>query len=102
MYLYIKFGGECVVLTLDEVKLYLRIDGDEENGLITNFMLTAEEICADILRFPLSDFTEIPDTVKQSILYIVANLYEKREELDIKETFNTISRLLFAYRKESW
>jgi len=91
-----------VILTLEEVKLYLRVDSGEEDTLITNFILTAEEICEDILRFPLTDFTEIPDTVKQSILYVVSNLYEKREEIDVKEILSTLSRLLFAYRKESW
>lgn len=91
-----------MVLTLDGVKLYLRIDGDEENTLITNFMLTAEEICEDVLRFPLDDFTEIPDTVKQSILYAISNMYEQRESFDVKLVIETMKRLLFAYRKESW
>lgn len=91
-----------MILTLEEVKLYLRVDSDEEDALITNFILTAEEICEDILRFPLTDFTEIPDTVKQSILYVVSNLYEKREEINVKEILSTLCRLLFAYRTESW
>lgn len=91
-----------MVLTLDGVKLYLRIDGDEENTLITNFMLTAEEICEDVLRFPIDDFIEIPDTVKQSILYAISNMYEQRESFDVKLVIETMKRLLFAYRKESW
>jgi uncharacterized phage protein (predicted DNA packaging) len=88
--------------SLEEVKLYLRVDGDEENTLITNFMISAEEICEGILRFPLSEFTEVPETVKQAIMYIVANLYEKREAVEMKEVLNVATRLLFSYRKEGW
>ncbi|MEG0729632.1 MAG: head-tail connector protein [Anaerovoracaceae bacterium] len=33
-----------MVVSLEEAKLYLRVDGDEENMLITNFISTAEEI----------------------------------------------------------
>lgn len=91
-----------MVVTLEEVKLYLRVDGDEENTLITNFILTAEEICEGILRFPLTDFTELPETIKQAIFYAVANMYEKRENIEMKEVLNVITRLLFSYRKEGW
>ena len=62
-----------MVVTLEEAKLYLRVDGDEEDTLITNFIFAAEELCEDILRCPIADFTVIPEAVKQSILYAVAN-----------------------------
>jgi uncharacterized phage protein (predicted DNA packaging) len=91
-----------MVISLKEAKLYLRIDGDEEDTLITNFILTAEEICEGILRFPLTEFSELPETVRQAVLFIVANLYEKRENIDMKEVINVITRLLFSYRKEGW
>jgi uncharacterized phage protein (predicted DNA packaging) len=89
-------------VSLEEVKLYLRVDGDGENTLITNFIIAAEEICEGVLRFPLSEFTEVPETVKQAILYAVANMYEKREEIDMKELLNVVTRLLFSYRREGW
>lgn len=91
-----------MIVSLEEIKLYLRVDGDEENTLITNFIITAEEICEGILRFSLSEFAEVPETVKQAILYTVANMYEKREEVDMKEVLNVVTRLLFSYRKEGW
>ena len=49
-----------MVLTLEEVKLYLKIDGDEDNTLITDLINASEELCQDILRFPLTEFTEVP------------------------------------------
>jgi len=91
-----------MVVSLDEIKLYLRVDGDEENTLITSFITTAEEMCEGILRSPLTDFTELPETVKQAVYYAVANMYEEREKTNIKEVYDVMKRLLFSYRKESW
>lgn len=91
-----------MVLTLEEVKLYLRVDGDEENTLITKFIFTAEELCEDILRFDLTEFEVVPELVKQAILYAVANMYEQRETLDMKSVINTMIGLMFSHRKERW
>ena len=91
-----------MVVTLEEAKLYLRVDGDEENTLITKFILTAEDLCEGILRYSLSEFTTVPESIKQAIVYAVANMYEQREELDIKLVIEVMTRLISAYRKESW
>lgn len=91
-----------MVLSLEDVKLYLRVDGDEEDTLITKFILVAEDLCEGILRYPLTELSIIPEAVKQSILYAVANMYEERERTDIKAVLEVMTRLLFAYRKESW
>jgi len=91
-----------MVVLLEEAKLYLRVDGDEENTLITDFIITAEEICEGILRCTISEFTTVPETVKQAILYATANMYEQRESFEVKEVIETMKRLLFAYRVESW
>lgn len=100
-----------MVVTLEEAKLYLRIDGDEEDGLITNFILTAEEVCEEILRYPLSEFDETPALVRQALLYCIANLYEKREgshyyqkneSAGMAETVKVMRLILGGYRKESW
>ncbi|SHH59266.1 head-tail connector protein [Clostridium grantii] len=89
-------------ISLEETKLYLRVDGDEENTLITSFIITAEEMCEGILRFTLADFIELPETVKQAILYAVGNMYEQRENVDMKSILDVMTRLLFSYRQESW
>ena len=100
-----------MVVTLEEAKLYLRVDGDEEDTLITSFILTAEEICEDILRFPISEFEEVPKLVRQAILYCIANMYEKREGSfyylknesgSISETIDVMKLILGNLRKESW
>ncbi len=98
-------------MTLEEVKLYLRIDGDEEDTLIARLMETAQELCESILRYPLSELDPVPPVVNQAMLYGVANLYEKREgthrhlkndSSGIAETLQVMALILAPHRKESW
>lgn len=91
-----------MVVSLEEAKLYLRVDGGEEDALIYNFNLSAEEICEGILRYSISELTTVPETIKQAVLFIVANMYEQRENFQVSSVLETVSRLLFAYRQESW
>lgn len=91
-----------MVITLEEAKLYLKVDGDEEDALITDLINAAEELCQDILRFPFNDFTVVPETVKQAVLYGAANLYEQRDAADIKTILGVMTRMLFAYRLGGW
>lgn len=91
-----------MVVTLEEAKLFLKVDGDDDNTLITDLIKAAEELCQDILRLPLSEFTEVPETVKQAVLYAIGNLYELREAADMKALIEFMTRLLFAYRREGW
>ena len=64
--------------------------------------MAAEDIISGILRFPLRDFEEIPETVKQAIYYAVSVIYEQRESLDIIALMNTLRGILFVYRKDVW
>jgi hypothetical protein len=93
------------VLTLQETKDFLRLDGDDEDALVSSLIVTAKELTEDVLRRPLSDFREVPDTVHQAMLILVGTLYEERQVakdksgVDIKETLDLVRRMLFAYRK---
>ena len=91
-----------MVISLDEVKVYLRVDGASEDALITSFICSVEEMCEGILRYPLSELETIPETIKQAICYGVACFYEQREKVDIKEVLEVMKNLLFSYRKEGW
>ena len=91
-----------MVITLEEVKLYLRVEGDAEDTLITSFIFTAEELCEGILRYSLPELSVIPETVKQAVLYAVAQFYEERDKVDMKAVLEVMKNLLFGYRKESW
>ena len=49
-----------------------------------------------------SEFLEVPETVKQAVLYAIGNLYEQRETMDMKSMIELMTLLLFAYRREGW
>lgn len=91
-----------LVVTLEEAKLYLKVDVDVDDAIIISCINSAEELCEGILRFPLAEFTEVPETVKHAALFAIGNLYEQREALDTKAMIELMTRLLFAYRKEGW
>ena len=91
-----------MVVSLEEIKLYLRVDGEEEDTLISTFINASEDLVAGILRYPLSEFEVVPDIIKQAVMYSVANMYEKREEYDAKEVLDIMTKLLFSYRKDEW
>lgn len=91
-----------MIVSLEEAKQFLKIDADDEDTLITSFINTAEELSQDILRLPFSEFTEVPETVKQAVLYAVGNMYEQRENSNMKAVIDVMTRLLFAFRKDVW
>lgn len=95
-----------MIVTLEEAKEYLRVDSNDEDALITEFILASENICEGVLRFSLTEFLidngTIPEIVKQSVLYSSAQFYELRESINVGILVETLKRFLFAYRKESW
>lgn len=91
-----------MVVSLEDIKLYLRVDGEEENTLISTFINVSEDLVEGILRYPLEEFEIVPEIIKQAIMYSVANMYEKREDYDAKEVIDIMTKLLFSYRKDEW
>lgn len=73
------------MVTLDEVKKYLRIDGDEDDGILALLISGAEEYLQD---------AGVPGTVKESARYnlavmlYVAMYYENRDPGEPVEKFN--------------
>lgn len=45
-------------------KLFLGVVSNEENAFINNFISTAQELCEWILRYLLSEFSTVPETIK--------------------------------------
>lgn len=96
------------MLTLQETKEFLRLDGNDEDALVSSLIVTAKELVEETLRYKLTEFEEIPETVHQAMLIVVGTLYEERQiakdksGVDIKETLDLVRRMLFAYRKEAF
>ena len=95
------------MLTLEESKLYLRVDSDDEDVLITSLIQTAKEMVEDILRYELTEFDTIPQTINQSMLYIVSTLYESRQvgnanAIKMDALIETVRRMVEPHRKKVW
>jgi uncharacterized phage protein (predicted DNA packaging) len=92
-----------MLLELAEVKNYLRVDTDEEDGLVTRLSQSAEKLCMDVARIAdAEEFAALGDTAKTAVLYATAYLYEHREEADHHALTLTLRSLLFGVRKEGF
>lgn len=89
-----------MLITLEEAKLYLRIDSFDEDGFITGLIETAEKLCMDVARVNQEVLVEEDATTRIAVLYAMAFLYEHREEADFKELLTMLRALLFGVRLE--
>ena len=65
------------MVTLEEAKDHMRVDGPGEDGLISTYIAAAEN---HIRRYCGQDFEdELPAIVKVAALMIVAGMYEVRQ-----------------------
>ena len=96
------------MLELKETKEFLRVDGCEEDMLISSLIVTAQELVEQVIRKKLDEFEEVPETIRQAMLILVGTLYEERQiskrkdGIDIAETLDLVRRMLFAYRGEKF
>ncbi len=97
------------MLTLSEVKNFLRVDDEEDDALITSLIITAKALIEEIIRRKLEEYDTIPEPIKQAGLILVGTLYEERqvsksdkEGVSMKDTIDLIRRMLFAYRKDKF
>ena len=88
--------------TVEEMKVYLGIDGDYLDSLISDFINLAQNIIEKVLRYPLSEFEEIPATIKETAKYIVSAYYTNREQTNVKEIENNVAVLLSEYRRKEF
>ena len=89
-------------VTLEEAKTYLRVDSGDEDGLISDLISTAMQMCRDVTRADNTVLNENAAITRIAVLYTVAYLYEHREEADHQTLLLTLRALLFGVRKESF
>lgn len=88
-----------MLISLSEMKQYLRVDTSDEDALITSLIQTAERLCRDVARLSDEEFAEQSLTTKVAVLYAVAYLYEHREDANHTELTLSLRSLLFGVRK---
>lgn len=91
-----------MIVTLEEIKQYLRVDYADDDSLIGYLLSSAEKICMDIMRTDDADVLGTEPNAKTAVLYTVAYLYEHREDADHHALMITLRALLFGSRREGF
>jgi uncharacterized phage protein (predicted DNA packaging) len=91
-----------MIVTLSEMKKYLRVDFADDNKVIRTLISSAEDICRNILRADSLDEYTDNENVRVAVMYAVAYLYEHREEADHQELMLTLRALLSEIREEAF
>ena len=92
-----------MIVSLEEVKEYLRVEGTEEDALLGSLITTAQTLCMDVARITeTAAFDGLDNPAKTAVLYAVAYLYEHREEANHHELILTLRALLFGIRQEGF
>ncbi len=87
------------MLSLEDVKNYLRVDFDDDDALIESLIPSATELVKNVARTEdLSSF----ENGCIAVLFTVAYLYEHREEADHHALTLTLRALLFGERQVSF
>ena len=88
------------VVTLQEVKQYLRIDFEDDDTLLLSLISTAKQLVIDVGRMNEERFSENEDVVRTVMLYTVSYLYENRNTADFSKLTLTLRAMLFAQRED--
>lgn len=95
-------GVMDMIVSLEEMKQYLRVDYEDDDSLIANLLTSAEKICMDVMRTDDAAELEQCENTRTAVMYTVAYLYEHREEADHHALMLTLRSLLFGSRWEGF
>ncbi len=87
-------------VTLEEAKGYLRVDSSDEDSFVLGLMETADSLIKNVTRRTPAELKKHEAIIRTAELYVIAYLYEHREEADHKALTETLKYLLFGIRKE--
>ena len=88
------------VVTLQEVKQYLRVDFEDDDPLLLSLISTAKQLVMDVGRMDETQLAENEDVVRTAMLYTVSYLYENRNTADFSKLTLTLRAMLFAQRED--
>lgn len=90
-----------MIVSLDEMKQYLRVDFEDDDAFLMDTLNSAETLCADVARMSVDDFSK-ELVAKIAVMYAVAYFYEHREDADHHALTMSLRSLLFGIRKEEF
>ena len=88
------------MVTLQEVKQYLRVDFEDDDPLLLSLISTAKQLVMDVGRMDETRLAENEDVVRTAMLYTVSYLYENRNTADFSKLTLTLRAMLFAQRED--
>ena len=93
---------DSLPVTLGEAKLYLRVDGAEDDEIIRACLNKAWTLCKAISRLDDEEFSAAGNeaAIKSAVLYALGYLYQNRECADHRELALTLRALLMDVRRE--
>ena len=91
-----------MIVTVDEMKNYLRVDFSDDDKLLKDIIAAAEKQCMDIVRTDNEEDFAKAGNAKLSVMFATAYLYEHREEADHNAMNLTLRALLFGDREVSF
>ena len=87
------------MVTLQEVKQYLRIDFEDDDTLLLSLISTAKQLVMDVGRMDEERFSENEDVVRTAMLFALGYLYENRNNPDYHKLTLNLRSILFAQRE---
>ena len=91
-----------MIITLDEMKNYLRVDHDDDDTLLESLMVSSEQLCMEVARISDEELFEKEPCSKVAVMYAVAYQYEHREDANHLELILSIRALLSGIRQEGF
>ncbi len=91
-----------MIVELEEMKQYLRVDFEEDDGLIADLIEAGTRQCMAVARTEDEEAFLASKNAKIAVMYAVAYLYEHREEADHKELNLSLRALLTDIRREGF
>lgn len=90
-------------MRLEDIKLYLKVEHNEEDSLLSSLLSTSKRLSLDVLRKAEAELADDEVAVfETAVHYGVAYLYEHREKANHKELKETLYHLLLSNRKEAF
>lgn len=87
------------MVTLEELKAYLRVDGEDEDDLILSLSDTAKRLVMDVGRVSEEELTVNNDIADTAVKFAVSYLYEHRNGADFHHLNNMLRHQLFSLRE---
>ena len=91
-----------MIVTLEEMKQYLRVDFPDDDEILTDIIAGAIRLCKAIARVEDDEAFIGSQNAKIAVMYAVAYLYEHREEADHTALALSLRALLSDIRQEGF